>query len=63
MIGEANGSVIEARGRNPEVTLNEIIESKLKIMRYKYESRSLEAILEMSMLTNAKKVGAIISSI
>lgn len=63
MIGEANGSVIEARGRNLEVTLNEIIESKLKIKRYKYESRSMEAILEMSMLTNAKKVGAIISSI
>ena len=27
----------------------------LKIKRYKHESRSMEAILEMSMLTNAKK--------
>ena len=27
----------------------------LKITRYKHESRSMEAILEMSMLTNAKK--------
>lgn len=32
-----------------------VIRALLKIRRYKHESRSMEAILEMSMLTNAKK--------
>jgi RyR domain. len=32
-----------------------VLRALLKIRRYKHESRSMEAILEMSMLTNAKK--------
>ncbi|RII35347.1 Ryanodine receptor Ryr [Clostridium chromiireducens] len=32
-----------------------VLRALLKIKRYKHESRSMEAILEMSMLTNAKK--------
>lgn len=34
---------------------NGVLRALLKIRRYKHESRSMEAILEMSMLTNAKK--------
>ena len=34
---------------------NGVLRALLKIKRYKHESRSMEAILEMSMLTNAKK--------
>ncbi|MBW9149811.1 Ryanodine receptor Ryr [Clostridium sp. CM028] len=34
---------------------NGVLRALLKIPRYKHESRSMEAILEMSMLTNAKK--------
>lgn len=34
---------------------NGIIRALLKVPRYKHESRSMEAILEMSRLTNAKK--------
>ncbi len=33
---------------------NGVLRALLKIRRYKHESRSMEAILEMSMLTNAK---------
>ncbi|NMM65948.1 Ryanodine receptor Ryr [Clostridium sp. P21] len=33
---------------------NGVLRALLKIKRYKHESRSMEAILEMSMLTNAK---------
>ncbi|EKQ51437.1 MULTISPECIES: RyR domain-containing protein [unclassified Clostridium] len=32
-----------------------VLRALLKIKRYKHESRSMEAIMEMSMLTNAKK--------
>ncbi len=34
---------------------NGVLRALLKIKRYKHESRSMEAIMEMSMLTNAKK--------
>jgi hypothetical protein len=34
---------------------NGVLRALLKIPRYKHESRSMEAILEMSLLTNAKK--------
>jgi len=34
---------------------NGVLRALLKIPRYKHESRSMEAILEMSMLTNARK--------
>lgn len=34
---------------------NGVLRSLLKVTRYKHESRSMEAILEMSMLSNAKK--------
>ena len=34
---------------------NGVLRAMLKIPRYKHESRSMEAILDMSMLTNAKK--------
>lgn len=34
---------------------NGVLRALLKIRRYKHESRSMEAILEMSILTNAKK--------
>ncbi|MBC2580050.1 RyR domain-containing protein [Clostridium sp. DJ247] len=34
---------------------NGVLRALLKVARYKHESRSMEAILEMSMLTNAKK--------
>ncbi|HEY8888972.1 MAG TPA: Ryanodine receptor Ryr [Clostridium sp.] len=34
---------------------NGVLKALLKIPRYKHESRSMEAILEMSMLTNARK--------
>ena len=34
---------------------NGVLRAMLKVARYKHESRSMEAILEMSMLTNAKK--------
>jgi hypothetical protein len=34
---------------------NGVLRALLKIPRYKHESRSMEAILEMSMLTNAKE--------
>ncbi|MDU1007182.1 RyR domain-containing protein [Clostridium butyricum] len=34
---------------------NGVLRALLKIKRYKHESRSMEAILEMSMLNNAKK--------
>lgn len=34
---------------------NGVLRALLKIKRYKHESRSMEAILEMSMLTDAKK--------
>lgn len=34
---------------------NGVLRALLKVQRYKHESRSMEAILEMSMLTNAKK--------
>jgi len=34
---------------------NGVLRALLKVPRYKHESRSMEAILEMSMLTNAKK--------
>lgn len=34
---------------------NGVLRALLKIPKYKHESRSMEAILEMSMLTNAKK--------
>lgn len=34
---------------------NGVLRALLKIPRYKHESRSLEAILDMSLLTNAKK--------
>lgn len=34
-----------------------VLRALLKVSRYKHESRSIEAILDMSMLTNAKKWG------
>lgn len=34
---------------------NGVLRALLKVPRYKHESRSMEAILEMSMITNAKK--------
>lgn len=34
---------------------NGVLRALLKVPRYKHESRSMEAILEMSMLTNARK--------
>ena len=34
---------------------NGVLRALLKVPRYKHESRSMEAILEMSILTNAKK--------
>ncbi|OOP74300.1 Ryanodine receptor Ryr [Clostridium beijerinckii] len=34
---------------------NGVLRALLKIKRYKHESRSMEAIMEMSMLTNSKK--------
>lgn len=34
---------------------NGVLRAMLKVARYKHESRSMEAIMEMSMLTNAKK--------
>ncbi|GIM28003.1 hypothetical protein CPJCM30710_06690 [Clostridium polyendosporum] len=41
---------------NGEVQIdNGVVRALLKVPRYKHESRSMEAILEMSMLTNAKK--------
>ena len=38
---------------------NGIIRALLKIPKFKHESRSMEAILEMSMLSGVKKVGTI----
>ncbi len=41
---------------NEEAQIDDgVLRALLKIKRYKHESRSMEAILEMSMLTNAKK--------
>lgn len=41
---------------NGEVLIdNGVLRALLKVARYKHETRSMEAILEMSMLTNAKK--------
>ena len=41
---------------NEEAQIDDgVLRALLKIRRYKHESRSMEAILEMSMLTNAKK--------
>jgi hypothetical protein len=41
---------------NEETQIDDgVLRALLKIPRYKHESRSMEAILEMSMLTNAKK--------